>query len=87
MAAGGRVFPPLFVWVVGQSGEALSSGFERAAEMYQTRASYRGEVLLYSALPCSVIVLGLVIVSQIQPVLGTLIALMNSLGDTGSMPR
>jgi type IV pilus assembly protein PilC len=87
MAAGGQVFPPLFVWMVGQSGEALPAGFERAAEIYQARASYRAEVLLYSALPCSVIVLGMVIVSQIQPVLGTLIAFMNMLGDTGSSPR
>jgi type IV pilus assembly protein PilC len=87
MAAGGRVFPPLFVWMVGQSGEALPAGFERAAEIYQARASYRAEVLLYSALPCSVIVLGVVIVSQIQPVLGALIAFMNMIGDTGSSPR
>jgi type IV pilus assembly protein PilC len=85
MAAGGQVFPPLFVWMVGQSGEALPAGFERAAEIYQSRASYRAEVLLYSALPCSVIVLGVVIVSQIQPVLGTLIKFMNMLGDTGQM--
>ena len=85
MAADGQVFPPLFVWMVGQSGEALPAGFQRAAEIYQSRASYRAEVLLYSALPCSVIVLGMVIVSQIQPVLGTLISFMNMLGDTGQM--
>ena len=80
MAAGGRVFPPLFVWLVGQSGEDLPAGFQRAAEIFQARASYRAETLLYSALPCSVLVLGLVIVSQIQPVLAAFIAFMNTIG-------
>lgn len=82
IAAGGRVFPPLFVWMVGQAGEALPAGFERASEIYQARASYRAELMLYSALPCSVILLGLVIVSQIQPVLATLITFMNWLGGS-----
>ena len=55
MAADGKVFPPLFVWMVVQSGEDLPAGFQRAAEIYQSRASYRAETLLYSALPCSVL--------------------------------
>jgi len=82
MAADSRVFPPLFVWMVGQSGEDLAAGFHRAAEIYQSRASYRVETLLYSALPCSVLALGLVIVSQIQPVLAAFIQFMNSIGET-----
>ena len=49
--------------------EDLTAGFQRAAEIYQSRASYRTELLLYSALPCSVLALGMVIMSQIQPVL------------------
>ena len=44
MAAGNRVFPPLFVWMVAQSGEDLASGFQRAAELYQARALYRTEL-------------------------------------------
>jgi type II secretory pathway component PulF len=79
MAADGQVFPPLFVWMVGQSGEDLPGGFQRAAEIYQSRASYRAESLLYSALPCSVLALGLVIVSQIQPVVAAFIAFMNAI--------
>jgi type II secretory pathway component PulF len=82
MAAGGRIFPPLFVWMVGQSGEDLPAGFQRASEIYQSRASYRAETLLYSALPCSVLVLGLVIVSQIQPVVAAFISFMNMLGES-----
>jgi type II secretory pathway component PulF len=68
--------------MVGQSGEDLAAGFQRAAEIYQARASYRVETLLYSALPCSVLALGLVIVSQIQPVLAAFIQFMNSIGET-----
>jgi type IV pilus assembly protein PilC len=82
MAAGGGVFPPLFVWMVAQSGEDLPGGFERAAETYQSRASYRVETLLYSALPCSVVVLGMVILSQIQPVLAAFISFMNMVGES-----
>ncbi|MGA3179937.1 MAG: type II secretion system F family protein [Verrucomicrobiota bacterium] len=82
MAAGGRVFPPLFVWMAGQSGEDLPAGFQRAAEVYQSRASYRVETLLYSALPCSILVLGLVILSQVQPVLAMFISFMNAIGGS-----
>ena len=77
MAAGGRIFPPLFVWTVSQSHEDLPAGFQRASEIYQARASYRTEMLLYSALPCSVLVLGMLIMSQIQPVIAMFIAFMN----------
>jgi type II secretory pathway component PulF len=80
MAAAGRVFPPLFVWLVGQSGEDLPAGFRRASEIYQSRASYRTEALLLSALPCSILALGMVILSQLQPVVGAFSAFMNALG-------
>ena len=82
IAADGRVFPPLFVWMVGQSGEDLAAGFQRAAEVYQSRAASRAEMLLYSALPCSVMALGLLIVSQIQPVVSAFIQFMNAIGDS-----
>jgi len=82
MSADSRVFPPLFIWMVGQSGEDLAGGFQRASEIYLSRASYRAETLLYSALPCSVLALGLVITSQIQPVLAAFIQFMNSIGET-----
>jgi type IV pilus assembly protein PilC len=81
MAAGGKLFPPLFVWTVSQSHEDLTAGFQRASELYQSRASYRTELLLYSALPCSVLALGLVIISQIEPVIFMFINLMKTSGD------
>lgn len=81
LAEPGRAFPPLFIWLVAQSGEDLAGGFQKAAEMYQSRASYRREVLLYSALPCSVLALGLMIVVQVQPVFATLVRFMNMIGD------
>jgi type II secretory pathway component PulF len=75
----GSVFPPLFVWMVAQSGESLTDGFERAARIYQARAAYRVEMFLYCALPCAILALGVMIVSQVQPVLAVLILFINSL--------
>ena len=83
LAQPGRAFPPLFVWLVGQNGDDLAGGFAKAAEIYQSRAGYRRELLLYSALPCAVLGLGLMIVVQVQPVFSTLVSFMNMIGDGG----
>ncbi len=64
IAAGGRAFPPLFVWLVSSAGEDLAAGFQRAAEIYQGRAAYRSEVLLYAALPLAVLALGVMVLTQ-----------------------
>jgi type II secretory pathway component PulF len=77
------VFPPLFVWAIAQSGEDLTAGFQRAAELYQARAMYRTELLLYSALPCSILALSAMIISQVQPVFAVLISYIRMLSDTG----
>lgn len=69
MAPPGRAFPPLFTWLVAHGGEDLAAGFGRAAELYQARGIYRADLLLYSALPCSVMLLGLMILSQMWFVL------------------
>lgn len=81
MAQPGRAFPPLFIWLVAHGREDLAAGFQRAAEIYQSRATHRAEMLLYSALPCSVLGLGILIVLQIQPVLSSLTQMMNMLGS------
>jgi general secretion pathway protein F len=82
MAEGSEVFPPLFIWTVAQSGENLAAGFHRAGELYQSRAQYQIEMLLYSALPCSVLALAVMIVAQIQPVFAALTAFIRALsGD------
>lgn len=81
MAEPGRAFPPLFIWLVAHGRENLAAGFQRAAEIYQSRATHRAELLLYSALPCSVLGLGVLIVMQVQPVLFSLTQMMNMLGS------
>lgn len=79
MTEGSQVFPPLFIWTVAQSGEDLTAGFRRAEELYQSRSLYQTEMLLYSALPCSVLALAVMIASQIQPVFAALTAFMRAL--------
>ena len=64
VAAVNRVFPPLFVWLVANAGEDLAAGFQRAAEIYQSRAAYRTELALYAALPVAVLFLGGIILSE-----------------------
>jgi type II secretory pathway component PulF len=68
IAAGSRVVPPLFSWLVDSGDEDMSEGFRRAAEIYEARAGYRVEVLLYAALPVSILFLGVILVSQAYPV-------------------
>jgi len=80
MTAGGKVFPPLFVWLAGQSGEDLTAGFQRVSETYLSRATYRSDLLLYAALPCAILGLGLMIVLQIMPVMAVFVSFMNWLG-------
>ena len=52
------------VWIVTSAGEDLTAGFNRAAEIYQSRALYRTEVALYSVLPIASLFLGAVVISQ-----------------------
>jgi len=56
--------PPLFVWVVASAGEDLIAGFNRAAEIYHSRAMYRTEVALFSVLPVASLFLGAIVLSQ-----------------------
>ena len=64
---GSRCFPPLFGWLVDSAREDLSDGFHRAAALYQERARYRSDVLLYASLPVALVFIGLMIVGQILP--------------------
>lgn len=77
-----RAFPPLFIWLVAHGGEDLAAGFARAAELYTARAAYRAELLLYSALPCSVMLLGAMICAQIQPAFFVFADFIRMLGMT-----
>ena len=64
IAAGNRMIPPMFVWVVASAGEDLTAGFNRAAEIYHSRAIYRTEIALFSVLPIASLFLGAVVLSQ-----------------------
>jgi len=69
LAADSKVVPPLFSWLVSSGGEDMAAGFARAAEIYQSRANFRVELLLYTALPVSILFLGVMLVSQAYPVI------------------
>ena len=79
--AGGRVFPPLWRWLVAQGGADLASGFRRAAELYQARAMHQTEMLLYLALPMSVLVLGVVLLTECAPLVRLLTLQLDMLGS------
>lgn len=76
-------FPPLFLWLIAQGGEDLSAGFKRASEVYYGRALYRIELLLYAALPVSILMLGLLITAQFLPLMGAVTYVMDTLGSMG----
>jgi type II secretory pathway component PulF len=81
LTQGCRVFPRLFTWIVGNSGEDLAGGLEHAADLFRTRAAHRTDMLLYAALPCSILVLGSLIVFQISFALSPMIHMMQSIGQ------
>jgi type IV pilus assembly protein PilC len=64
-----RPFPPLFLWLVRNGGSDLASGFQKASEIYHARASYRIELLLYGALPVSILLLGNMVLWQAAPLM------------------
>lgn len=76
-----RPFPPLFLWLVQRGGEDTAAGFQKAAELYQARASYRIELALYGALPVSILLVGQMVLWQAVPLMRALVWLMNSLGS------
>ena len=57
---------------------------ERAAEIYQARASYRIELALYGALPVSILLLGQMVLWQAIPLIRSMTWMMDMLGATGS---
>jgi type II secretory pathway component PulF len=80
IAGGGKVFPGMFVWLVDNARENLAQGFERATEVYQNRAVYRSDVMLYAALPVAVIVLGTLICGQLYSMSLILARVISSIG-------
>ncbi len=79
-----RPFPPLFLWLVQKGGEDVAAGFQKAAEIYQARASYRIELALYGALPVSILLLGQMVLWQAFPLIRSMSWMMNAIGsETG----
>ncbi len=86
VAAGNRLIPPMFVWLVSGAGENLAEGFKRAAEIYHSRALYRTEVALYTVLPLASLFLGVVVISQAMLVIAMflpMIAMLTCLSGEG----
>jgi type II secretory pathway component PulF len=77
----GRPFPQLFLWLIQSGGEDPASGFQKAFEIYQARASHRIEMALYGALPISILLLGQMVLWEAMPLFRTLIIMMNMLGN------
>ena len=85
VAAANRMIPPMFVWIVASAGEDLAAGFNRAAEVYHSRAIYRTEIALYSVLPIASLFLGAVVLSQAFLVISMFlpfIAMLNGLSGS-----
>ena len=76
-----RPFPRLFLWLVQKGGEDVAAGFQKAAELYQVRASYRIEMMLYGALPVSILCWGRWSCGKPCPLMRSLIWMMNMLGS------
>ena len=79
LADGGKVVPPLFVWLVSGGGEDWPGGFKQAAKVYYDRAMQRVEMMLYAALPVSVLALGLLILLQVLPMVRLFAGIMRAM--------
>ena len=60
-----RAVTPLFLWLVASEGEDIVAGLARAAEVYYRRAVYKTDLLLNSALPVSILTLGVIVIIQL----------------------
>jgi type IV pilus assembly protein PilC len=83
VAAVNRLIPPLFVWVVASAGEDLAAGFNRASEIYHSRAIYRTEVALYSVLPIASLFLGAIVISQAFLVISMFLPMIAMISNMG----
>ena len=81
VAAGDKMIPPMFTWIVSGAGENLSDGFKRAADIYHSRAIYRTEVALFSVLPVASLFLGAIVISQAFLVISMFLPLVNMLSN------
>ncbi|MEY2408293.1 MAG: ral secretion pathway protein [Verrucomicrobiota bacterium] len=76
ITTGGKLIPPLFVWLVTGTGEDWAGGFRQAAAFYFERARHRIDMMLYAALPVSVLALGFLVLAQVLPIARLFASLM-----------
>ena len=81
VAAGNKMIPPMFTWLVSGAGENLAEGFKRAAEIYQARAIYRTEVALYTVLPLASLFLGALVISQAMLVIAMFLPMFSAMSN------
>ena len=81
IAKGSRAFPPLFIWLIASSGEAMAEGFEKAAVLYTRRAEFRSELFLSAAVPVCLLFTVALLILQVYPMIR---ALTGALGVLGS---
>jgi type II secretory pathway component PulF len=84
IAQPGSLVPPLFVWLVTGAGENWARGFRRAAELYDRRAKYRTEVLLYAALPVAILLVAAIVGTEMLPLVQgftRLLGMFDNLGE------
>jgi len=77
----GLAFPPLFTWVLNSGGEDLAEGFERAAEIYHTRAMNRADISLCYLWPLSILTIGIMMGSQVIISYLPMVRMMDRLGS------
>jgi type II secretory pathway component PulF len=83
LSSGSKLIPPLFFWLLASEGEDWAAGFMRAAEIYHARATNKADMLLFAALPVSVLVLGIFVVGQVLPLVFHTVGSMTQLLDGG----
>ena len=59
------------------------SGFKHAAEVYYARAVYKLELMLYAVLPVAILSLGILILTQVIPMVRLFFGAMDFLGSAG----
>ena len=83
IATESRAFPALFIWMVSNSGEDLTTGFKRAADIYQGKFQRHTETLLYAVLPAAIIILGLMIAAQGYMAISSIVPFLKNLMSFG----
>lgn len=85
IANGSRYVPPLFIWLVDSAGENIRAGFRHAAEIYEARAAARADILLFAALPVSVLGVSCIVLLQGYLMASSYLVFINLMDNLGGM--